>query len=412
MTHHVRNSCRVCDGERLTRFLSLGPMPLANAFLASPEEFAAEKKYPLDVYFCEDCGLVQLCDVISPSVLFQNYIYVKATSETVAAHNEQYARTVRELLDLRAEDLVVEVASNDGSLLHCFQPFGVRTLGVEPAANIADLAREASVETVTRFFDAKLADELRDEHGAARAVIANNVLAHVDDPRDFLTGCQRLLADDGVVLIEVPYLQDLVEQLEFDTIYHEHLCYFSAAALLRLFAAAELSVFRIDRIPLHGGSLRVYAAPRQRRPDHAEDVARYIAAENGEGLNELETYQRFARRVDDCRSRLRELLGKLHVDGRTIAGYGAPAKGTTLLNYCGVTNDVLAYTVDRSSLKVGLYTPGVHVPVLPVETLLDRQPDHLLILAWNFADEIMRQQREYQSRGGRFVLPLPEPRIV
>ncbi len=409
---HRRTTCRACAGERLTRVLELGPQPLANALPRSPSEFAHEAFYPLDVYFCADCALIQLVDVIDPSVLFRDYIYVTGTSATIAEHNERYARAVIEHTSAGPRDLIVEIASNDGSLLRCFQPYGVRTLGVEPATNIAAIAREHGVETVNEFFDERTASTLREAHGPARAILANNVLAHVDDPRGFLSGVRALLAADGVAVIEVPYLGDLLDRLEYDTVYHEHLCYFSATTLVQLADAAGLSVRRIDRVPVHGGSVRVYATDAARAGGHDDAVLAMVRTEVEAGFRQRALYERFAAAVAANRTALRVLLDGLQAAGASIGAYGAPAKGNTLLNYCGIRTDLIAFTVDRNPLKVGRYTPGTHIPILPVSALLDRQPDYALILAWNFADEIMAQQAEYQRRGGKFILPIPQPRIV
>lgn len=410
--HQRRSTCRACGGKGLELFLRLGPTPLANSFLAGVDQIPLERKYPLDVFYCSDCSLVQLLDVIDPELLFRNYVYVTGTSETIAAHNASYARTMVDLLGLGAGDLVVEAASNDGSLLGQFQSHGVRTLGVEPAENIAVHARARGIETVARFFNAKLASELREMHGPAKVVIGNNVLAHVDDPRDFLRGCGALLADDGLVAIEVPYVRELIERLEYDTIYHEHLSYFSIGALARLCLSAGLSLRRVDFVPVHGGSVRLYAGRHAGTAELAPEVESWLAQERQCGMSTLEYYAGFADRVAANKQALLGLLEGLRSEGRTVAGYGAPAKGNTLLNYCGIDTRLLPYTVDKSPLKVGLLTPGTHILVLEVGTLLERQPDYVLILAWNFADEIMRQQVEYKRRGGRFIVPIPDPRIV
>lgn len=407
-----RDCCRICENSRLRPFLSLGPTPLANSFLRSPEEFHYELSFPLDVYFCTNCSLVQILDVIHPEALFRNYIYVSGTSETIATHNFQYARTIVDLMHLRKDDLVVEVGSNDGSLLQCFRPHGVRTLGIEPATNIAELCAAKGIETLNQFFRFSIAQDVRGSHGPAKVVIGNNVLAHIDDTRDFIRGCKELLAEDGLVVIEVPYLRDLIDHLEYDTIYHEHLCYFSVTTLMHLCEAVGLSIVRVDHVPVHGGSLRIYAAHRERSLAHSGEVLVMAEEERRGGLTEFACYERFAADVRHNRLAILDLLETFKREGKTVAGYGAPAKGNTLLNYCGIDTRLLPYTVDKNPLKIGLYTPGMHIPVLPASTLLEDQPDYVLILAWNFADEIMRQQWEYRERGGRFVIPIPEPKVV
>jgi hypothetical protein len=393
-------------------FLSLGEQPLANSFLKSPVEFSSELKYPLDVYVCETCYLVQLLDVIDPEVLFRHYIYVTGTSDTIASHNHQYAATVVDLLKLGKEDLVVEVASNDGSLLGCFLNKGVRVLGIEPATNIADMARQKGIDTVNQFFNSLVADRIFTEYGPARAVIGNNVLAHVDQTIDFVQGCKIMLAPGGLVIFEVPFLGDLLDRLEYDTIYHEHLCYFSVSSLVHMCEAVGLSLVRIDHVPVHGGSLRVYAGRREDYASHSEQILGLMEEEDRLGFRNLWRYESFARSIEQTRVKLRELLNSLRIDGKVIAAYGAPAKGNTLLNYCGIDTNLVEYTVDKNPFKVGLYTPGMHLPVLHVSTLLERIPDYVLILAWNFADEIMQQQEEYHRRGGKFIIPIPEPVIV
>lgn len=387
-------------------------MPLANSFLRSEREFATEQRFPLDVVFCRSCTMLQTPDVIDPEVLFRDYIYVSGTSDTIAQHWVDYSRSVVELLGMESDDLVVEVASNDGTLLRAFQRHGVRTLGVEPATNIAEKANAAGVETVNEFFGSDVARRLRRERGPARAVVANNVFAHVDHTLDFLSGCAALVAADGLVVFEVPYVGALLDRVEYDTIYHEHLCYFSIATLVRACEAAGLSMVRVDAVPVHGGSLRMHAGHPSRWGGHGESVLAAIEGERRRGLADLETYRGFEAAVKRNREELRALLRRLRDEGRTVAGYGAPAKGNTLLNYCGIDAQLLAFTVDKNPMKVGLYTPGMHVPVLPVEALLERQPDYVLILAWNFADEILRQQAAYRSRGGRFITPVPLPEIL
>jgi SAM-dependent methyltransferase len=412
LIHTKREACRGCNQTTgLHLFLRLGDQPLANAFLKTPEDFSSEKKYPLDVYFCEICSLVQLVDVIDPSVLFSNYIYVTGTSDTIAEHNKRYATTVIEHMNIE-DGLVVEVASNDGSLLKCFQANGVNTLGIEPAVNIAKMANEAGIETVNAFFNDETSQFVRKSHGAADVVIGNNVLAHVDDTRDFLIGAKHLLKPSGLMIVEAPYLGEFMDRLEYDTVYHEHLCYFSITALITLCDAVGLVITRIDHVPVHGGSIRIYAGAKEHYKKHSDDVMKEVAEEKRAGLTGLKRYTEFAKDVEINKKQLLNLLNTLKEQGKSIAAYAAPAKGNTLLNYCQIDTDLISYTVDKSSLKQGLYTPGMHLPVLPTETILEQQPDYVLILAWNFADEIMKQQEEYRSRGGQFIIPLPFPKIV
>ncbi len=410
MSHRKRDRCRSCGQAELERVLDLGNQPLANSMPASLDEFADERTYPLELAICRTCALVQITDVVDPAVLFEYYLYVSGTSDTMAAHHAAYAAdTVR---DYEIDGLVVEIASNDGSLLRRFAAEGARTLGIEPAKNIAEMAREAGVETLCEFFGREVGERVRSERGAAACVVANNVLAHVDDPRDLLSGMAALASDDGVVVIEVPHVREMVARLEYDTIYHEHHCYFSVAALLSLCEGAGLSISRVDHVPVHGGSIRVHARPIAALANHAEEVLELARSEEEQGLTEPARYRRFA---DDARANKRELLAllsDLRSRGKSLAAYGAPAKGSTLLNYCGIGPELVEYTVDKNPLKVGRYTPGMHLPVLPVSTLVERRPDIVLILAWNFAEEIQRQQAEYLEGGGSFLVPLPEPRIL
>ncbi len=407
--YHRRTTCRSCGGSRLYRFLELGPTPLANAFLDSEDRFADERSYPLDAFLCETCGLVQLLDVVDPEVLFRDYVYVTGTSPTMTRHFAAYARTVIERLELGAGDLVLEAASNDGSLLEHFVRAGVDALGVEPARNIAAIARSRGVDTVEEFFGPETARSIRSRRGAAKAVLGNNVLAHVDDTTGFLRGMRELLAPGGRAIVEVPYLGEMLEGLEYDTIYHEHLCYFSVTALMRLFETAGMRIERVDRVPVHGGSLRVWGAAEEELGEHDASVQVLSAREREEGLTDRERYDRFALDVAENRLALRALLEDARGRGLRVAGYGAPAKGNTLLNYCGIGPDLLAFTVDRNPLKSGRFTPGMHIPVREPSAIERERPDVLLILAWNYAEEIVEQESGFRARGGRFLVPIPHP---
>ena len=409
--HSTRTTCRGCGGGELHQFLDLGKQPLANSFLNSPSEFEAEPTFPLGVYFCNDCSLVQLVDVIDPVVLFRDYIYVSGTSESVSQHFRAYSSDVVKHLGLGSNDLVVDIASNDGTLLGHYQQHGVRTLGVEPATNIAELANSNGVSTINEFWTMGVAAQICEEHGRASVITANNVLAHVDQPLEFLQACKHLLSSNGRVVIEVPYLSHLIERFEYDTIYHEHLSYFSVTALSVLFQQAGLSIERIDQVPIHGGSLRIWAGLASKSAEHDESISKLLAEEVERGLSKPERLEHFAKDVETHRDRLNALLDDLG-DTVSMAGYAAPAKGNTLLNYCGIDQSRLPYIVDKNPWKVGQFTPGTHIPVESVDVIAERQPDYLLILAWNMSEEIMRQQSAYQEAGGQFIVPVPQPRVV
>jgi novobiocin biosynthesis protein NovU/D-mycarose 3-C-methyltransferase len=387
--------------------LDLGSQPLANSFLSPAEVAAPEPRYPLELCRCSSCGHVQLSLTVPPELMFRNYLYVSGTSDTIPTHFAAYARDVAARF-VPAGGLVVEIGSNDGTLLRAFDRSAVRVLGVEPARNIAKIANDAGVPTLDEFFDEVTAKRVAAEHGRAAAMIGNNVVAHIDDLHGLLRGAQALLAPEGVFVAEFPYLVDLLERRAYDTIYHEHLSYFSVASVVRLTSEYGMRVIDVRRVSVHGGSIRVFISAGG-LPSAA--VGELLALEASMQLAEGGPLPAFVADVQRQRTELSALLAETRTRSR-IAGYGAPAKGNTLLNYCGIDTSLVEFIVDRSPHKHGLLTPGTRIPVEPPERLLASGIKETLLLAWNFADEILRQQQEYRSSGGRFIIPIPAPRVV
>jgi SAM-dependent methyltransferase len=394
----------------------LGSTPLANALLTPEKVEEPEEKFPLVLAFCRDCALAQITESVAPATLFSEYLYFSSFSDTMLEHSQSLAARLTRERSLGASSLVIEVASNDGYLLQHYAKAGVPVLGIEPAANIARVAQtERGIPTLCAFFGGEVAEGLAAEGRKADVIHANNVLAHVPDLNGFVRGLGAVLKPGGLVVVEVPYVGDLIAHLEFDTIYHEHLSYFSLSALDRLFSRHNLSIFDVEHIPIHGGSLRIFAAHAaegRAAPARSAKAAAWLDSEITQGMLTPEFYRDFGARVERLQGTLSILLSDLKAAGKRIVAYGASAKGSTLLNTCGIGGDLLDYVVDRSTHKQGRLTPGTHLRILAPAELLRSMPDYVLLLTWNFEAEILAQQSEYLQRGGRFIVPLPQVRVV
>jgi SAM-dependent methyltransferase len=409
-TQRTDAHCRSCGSTELSIFLSLGNLPLSDGFLEARQLVDNEPRYPLDVAFCATCSLVQILETVPPEELFgADYPYFSSFTDTLLRHSEANVKERIAERKLGSGSLVVELASNDGYLLQYYQADGVPVLGIDPAPGPVAAARAKGIETLQAFFGLDFAKQLAAEGRRADVIHANNVLAHVADTNGFVAGIATLLKDTGVAVIECPYVKDLIEHGEFDTIYHEHLCYFSVTALRALFSRHGLYITRVVPLTIHGGSLRVFVE-KQNRPE--QSVHEYIESEQRLGLDRLDYYADFSNRVNQIRTELNELLQGLKERKARIVGYGAAAKGTIMLNYVGIGQETLDFVADRNTHKQGRYIPGVRLPIASPERVLAEQPDYVLILPWNFKDEIMAQQAEYRRRGGKFIVPVPRPTII
>ena len=409
MPHELE--CRACKKKNTYMFLPLGDHPPANGFLKPEQLQQPEPVFPLDTIACLDCGLILVKDQL-PADFFTEYLYVPSGSETMKRHFADFAGAIGERWITSPTDRVVDIGCNDGLLLKACADKGIATLGIEPAANIAEMARAKGVEIFNEYFTAESAERIRDRWGPAKVITTTNTFNHIDNLHGFMVGVGKLLTDDGTFIIEVPEAIKYVEMTEFDTVYHEHLSTFTVKSLADLFDFFGLTIVDIEPLPIHGGSMRV-SARRDKYATQGKRVANeWIERERKAGLFERETYDEVAQRTSEIRQKLLGLLKKLKAEGKTLAGYGAPAKGNTLLNYFKIGPETLDFLADRNPLKHGRYSPGMHIPIVPAEKIADAKPDYLLILAWNFADEIMDQQEGFRARGGKFIIPIPEPRIV
>jgi SAM-dependent methyltransferase len=403
--------CRSCGEKHGALVLDLGRQPLANNLLRAEDLAKPEPKFPLRVAVCQSCWLLQILDLVPPVQLFSEYLYFSSFSDLMLRHARDAAEKYTVEFNLNAHSHVVEIASNDGYLLQNFVREKIPCLGIEPAANIAKVAREKGIETLVEFFGKSLAQQLAAEKRPADLILGNNVFAHAPDTNDFVAGLKVLLKPRGRIVLEFPYGVDFIEHTEFDTIYHEHVFYFTLTALQPLFARHGLEIFRVEKLSIHGGSLRLFAGHAGAHAVEAT-VKNLLADEKSKGVGSAAYYEGFAARVLEIKRSLRELLARLKREGKSVAAYGASAKGSTLLNFFELGGETLDFVADRSTYKQGRLTPGTHLPIVPPEALLEKRPDFTLLLTWNFAGEILAQQKTYRDGGGKFIIPIPRVAVL
>jgi len=409
-TVRARGTCRLCGSTDLVEVFSFGKTPMANAYVAKKHLKKTELHAPLTVNFCKKCKLVQLRDVVDPEVLFSNYLYVSGTSPVFVAHFADYAKSVAKRFGLTKKSLVIDVGSNDGVLLSHFKKLGMRIMGIDPAKNIAAEATKNGLPTLARFFTLETARVVATKYGKASVITANNVFAHTDNVKGFVEAVKELLLPDGVFVFEVQYLKDLIEKNLFDMVYHEHLCYYHLTPHIPFFKRLGLRVFDVEQVPTHGGSIRVYVGWDKDPHATSKNIERVLKAEFT--LNKTPTYHAFAKRISDAGKTLRAMLADFQRQGKRVVGYGAPAKATTLCYALGIDGDMLEYIVDDSPLKQGRYMPGTHIPIKASSALYSDKPDICLLLAWNFADSIVKNHQQFIKNGGVYILPVPTPRIL
>ena len=402
-------NCYICSNNNLSKFLDLGMHPPPLNFVSKDDLLTKQETFPLQVYFCNDCGLVQLGDAVDPNVMFKNYLYTSGVSTAFKNHLSNFAETLIDKFSPNKNDLVIDIASNDGTLLNFFQNFGLRVLGIEPS-NIADIANENGIQTVKEFFNESIAKNILKNHGQAKIITITNAFAHIKDLDSIMNGIKLLLNENGVFVSESQYLGDIIEKLEYDTIYHEHLRYYSLRSLVKLFDIHGMEVFDCERISSHGGSIRVYASFKGKF-SKTENIKQVLDTEDKLKLLSFTTYEEFANRVYENRKKLNDLLKDIKLSEKTIVGISAPARSSTVLNFCEIDSTVLDYVAEKSSLKIGKFTPGSHIEVVNDEKLIEKQPDFALLLSWHLSDSIISKIKN-DGYKGKIIVPLPDPKII
>lgn len=411
--YRLNKKCRLCGSSKLIEYLDLGFTPPADQFRTKDELNLPEIWYPLKVQLCQQCGLSQLSHVVNPQILYQHdYPYESSTTKTGQRHWQEFAEMVIKRVNLPKKSLIVDIGSNVGTLLSFFRDYGMNVLGVDPAPNIVKIANSKfKIRTICDFFNLRVAKEIKQKYNGADVITGTNVFAHIDDLHHLMLAVKKLLKDDGVFIFESPHIKNLIKNLEYDTIYHEHLSYLSLKPLIPFLKKFNLEIFAVEETAIHGGSFRVYIDLRGRRPIDTS-VKKLLKEEQKLQLQELKTLRQFANKVYNNRRELNKLIENLLSKGKSIVAVSAPAKGMTLLNFCGLTNRQLKYVSEKTSLKIGRYTPGGHIPIVSDEDFLKDQPDYALLLAWNFSKEIMKNLNNFSKRGGKFIIPIPKPKII
>ncbi len=411
--YRIISSCRSCKGKNLVPYLDLGITPLANRLIKLENIDQKEPKFPLIVYYCNDCSLSQLNVIVDPKILFTDYLYMSSISNTFRKHCNSFALNLKDSLNLSSDDLVVDIASNDGCLLEEFKKLNIKTLGVEPAVNLSKLANSNGIETLNNFWNKEIATKILNEYGGAKLITAFNVFAHVDDIHEFIENIKIALNDNGIFVIQVPYLIDFLEKHEFDTVYHEHLSYFLLKPLQHILEKHNMKIIAVKKYSIHGGTIEIRAMNNNDFiKDISSNVNDFIDIEKNYGCYNSEYYLNFANEVKNIKKNLTELISELSKQGKKIAGFGASAKGNTLLNYCGIDSNSIQYIIDETPTKQNFLTPGSHIPIVPISYIHTNPPDYLVVFAWNFIDEIMEKTKPFKNTGGKYIIPIPETHII